>query len=713
MKGRSFVSLSLQELIDKLRIPPQHRKMFLDVLNTLVSNDEATYKNNTYRWNREHTDTISGVIRVHPRGFGFVEPEKPNVFSEDIFIPKHLTQNAVDGDKVEVLINHETISDKGPEGRVMSILKRGRTHIAGIIHNIDKYGEITAYVPLLGLTQKVVVQPGAHTSIQIGDRIIMEVLDWGSKDTETVCRFSHYLGHIDDHRCDIKAAIEEYELRGDFPIAAIEEAQGFGKVVKKSDIAGREDFRDLECITIDPKTAKDFDDALTLTTDPKGHYHLGVHIADVTHYVRPDSALDKEAQARSNSTYFPGYCLPMLPKELSNNLCSLRPNVNRLAVSVLMEINTDGELVDYRITRSVIRSCKRFTYEDAKLVLDQKKKSSHYPLLKRMEKLCYLLKDKRYERGSLDLALPELVIIVDDEGFPDRTEYVEYDITHQLVEEFMLKANEVVARHLTEEGHQVAYRVHETPADDNLKDFVALARAFGFELPDTPTQDELQHFFTEAVESPYGQHLAACYIRRMRMAVYSPENIGHYGLSLTHYCHFTSPIRRYADILVHRTLFELGLEQDQLEMITSHCSEQERISARAESSVKLLKKLRLIKGIYDHDPYYEYEAVITSVRPWGITIEILAYMMESFIHISEIGNDYFEFIEREMKLLGKRSKMTYRSGDSVTVMLRHVDFITLESKWDLLSEFYEQESKPKKKRGPKGKRKKRKKHDRY
>jgi ribonuclease R len=706
MSGRSFISLSLLDLIDKLRIPPQHRKLFLEVLNTLVKNGEATFKNNTYRWKGSHADTISGTVRMHPRGFGFVEPDEPTGLTGDIFIPKHLTQNAVDGDKVEVIINHESISEKGPEGKIMGILERGRTHIAGIIREIDHLGDVIAYVPLLGLSQRVIVDTATHTPVRIGDRIIMEVTDWGTKDTETQCRFSHYLGHIDDHKCDIPAAIEEYELRNDFPLATIEEAQNFGKIVRKKDMADREDFRDQECITIDPNTAKDFDDALTLTKDKKGHYHLGVHIADVTHYISPGTALDKEAQARCNSTYFPGYCLPMLPKELSNNLCSLKPNVNRLTVSVLMEIDKNGDLVDYRITRSVIRSCKRFTYEEAKKVLDKEKKSPHYALLKRMENLCFLLKNKRFERGSLDLSLPDLIVIVDEEGFPDRTEYVEYDITHQLVEEFMLKANEVVARHLTDEEHHVAYRVHETPPDENLKDFVNLARAFGFELPDAPTQDELQKFFNEAVESPYGQHLAACYIRRMRMAVYSPENIGHYGLSLTHYCHFTSPIRRYADILVHRTLFEQGLEQKPLELITTHCSEQERISARAENSVKLLKKLRLIKGINDHDPYYEYEAVITSVKQWGITIEILAYMMESFIHISEVGNDYFEFVEREMKLIGKRTKATYRSGDKVTVMLRHVDFITLESKWDLISDGPQQENKPKSRRGNKSKRNK-------
>lgn len=700
MQGRSFVSLSLNELIDKLRIHPEHRKIFIEVLSSLVKSGEATFKHDSYRWNSTQNNMISGTIRMHPRGFGFVEVDAPSKYPEDVFIPKHLTLNAVDGDKVEILVNTESASEKGPEGKVTGILQRGRTHVAGIIREKDRFGEIVAYVPLLGLTQRVVVQPGTHQSLQIGDRIIMEVLDWGSKESETLCRFAQYLGHIDDHKCDIKAAIEEYELRADFPAAAIEEAQSFGKIVRKKDMIDREDFRDQECITIDPTTAKDFDDALTLTKDKKGNYHLGVHIADVTHYVPPGSALDKEAQARSNSTYFPGYCLPMLPKELSNNLCSLRPDVNRLTVSVLMEINKKGDLVNYRIARSVIRSCKRFTYEEAKLVLDGKKKSPHYDLLERMESLCHLLKKKRFERGSLDLALPELVIIVDEEGLPLRTEYVEYDITHQLVEEFMLKANEIVARHLSDEGHSVAYRVHDTPADENLKDFVELARAFGFELPDSPTQDELQRFFSKAVETPYGQHLAANYIRRMRMAIYSPENIGHYGLSLTHYCHFTSPIRRYADILVHRTLFDLGLDDEALEMVTARCSEQERISARAESNVRLLKKLRLIKKVYESDPFHEYDAVITNIKPWGITIDIVAYMMESFLHISEVGNDYFEFIEREMKLVGKRSGLSYRSGDPVKVILKHVDFITLESKWHLLTDDdLGEDVKPKRKHG--------------
>ncbi|MEC7839458.1 MAG: ribonuclease R [Chlamydiota bacterium] len=709
MMGRSFVPLSLQDLIDKLALPSQHRDALLKVLNILIKKGEVVLKKNRYSWQKTKNEIVTGTIRMHHRGFGFVVPDDSISYPEDIFIPKPLTHNSVDGDKVEVIINNESISEKGPEGRVINIVSRGRTHIAGIIKEVDRLGELIAYVPMLGQSQRVVVHPGKRKSLKPGDRLVMEIIEWGTKDTETLCRYSHYLGHISDHRCDIKASIEEYELRSEFPKSAIDEAQSYGKTVQQRDIKAREDLRDLECFTIDPDTAKDFDDALSLKKDRKGNFHLGVHIADVTHYVRPGSPLDSEARQRANSTYFPGYCLPMLPKELSNNLCSLKPNVNRLAVSVLMTLSKTGELLDYRITRSVIRSQKRYTYKEAMKILQDKKASPHSKTMKLMEKLCLLLKKKRFERGSLELAVPELAVIVDEEGLPESTEYIEYDITHQLVEEFMLKANEVIAKHLTDEQKEVAYRIHEPPPDDSFKDFVLLARSFGFELPDNPTQEELQTLFDKSVETPYGQHLASAFIRRMRMAIYSPTNIGHYGLSLEHYCHFTSPIRRYADLIVHRILFGDVIGSEQLQSITNHCSEQERISAKAESSVKLLKKLRLLHAIQEDEPLKEYDAVITNVKPWGMTIEIMALMMETFIHISDIGDDYFEFNERKMQLVGRHSGANYRSGEELTVTLRSVNFITLESKWDLIYEEIPEEGYHTKKRRSK-RRKKSKKH---
>lgn len=686
MGGRGYHALSQMELMERLSLPPQHGELFQEVLEELVSDGIAELTGGRYRMRKSQEEVVSGVLRVHPRGFGFLQPHDPGRYPEDIFIPKHLTQNAVDGDIVEVVINPESFSEKGPEGKVITILERSRTHLAGIISEVESYGDIVAYVPILGVSQRVVVHPTTEMQLKVGDRIVMEVKEWGSKESETVCHFSHYIGHISDPACDIKAAIEEYELRADFPKKVLDEAKKIGNRISLKDLVGREDLRKQECFTIDPDTAKDYDDAVSLSKDAQGHYHLGVHIADVSHYVSSGSALDEEARQRCNSTYFPGYCLPMLPRELSNELCSLKPKVNRLTISVFVRFDSHGNQIDYRIARSVIKSVKRFTYKEAKVVLDGKKKSKFAPTLELMVELCGLLKKKRYERGSLEFALPELVVKVDEKGVPQQTEHITYDITHQLIEEFMLKANEIVALHLSQLGKNLTYRVHDIPAEENMKDFSVLAGAFGFKLSDKPTPSELQALFDEALTTPYGEYLATSYIRRMRLALYSPDNIGHYGLGLTHYCHFTSPIRRYVDLVVHRILFGESDERETLELIADQCSEQERISAKAENNVVLLKKLRLLQAIHEKNPRKEYEAVVTRVKNFGVYFEVLDFMLESFLHVSELENDFFVFDEAKVILKGRHYGQTYCAGDRFTVILKDVNLILLESKWNLVAE---------------------------
>jgi ribonuclease R len=582
------------------------------------------------------------------------------------------------------LVNTESISEKGPEGRVVAITSRARTHLGGTIKQVGKDGSYYAYAPMLGMAQQVIVE--SDSTLIVGDRVVLEVIEWGSKDTPTLCRLSQHIGHISDPSCDIPAALEEFELRRDFPVQAITEARAFGKKVPLSEIRNREDLRSITCFTIDPDTAKDFDDAINLTKDSSGHYHLGVHIADVSHYVGPGSALDIEAQMRCNSTYFPGFCLPMLPRELSDNLCSLKANVNRLTVSVLMHLDADGTLVDYRLSRSVIKSCKRFTYKEAKAVLDGKVRSPHLNTLNLMVELCGHLKRKRYERGSIEFGMPELVVIVDEKGMPTKTDYIVYDITHQLVEEFMLKANEVVALHLSKAGKYFTYRIHDEPAEENMKDFSLLASAFGFHLSPTPTPREIQKLFNEAMSTSYGEYLASSYIRRMRLAMYSSDNIGHFGLSLSHYCHFTSPIRRYVDLVVHRTIFNENESKEKIEMIAQKCSEQERISAKAENSILLLKKLRLLEQMLKKEPLKQYEAVVTKVKNFGIYFEILELMMESSLHVSELEDDYYVFDEATVILCGRHHGQVYRCGDKITVMLKQINFITLDSEWTLVPE---------------------------
>lgn len=683
MSGKNYKPLTLPQLMKRLSLPPQHTELFNHILATLQDQGLIEMVHNTYIWKQNKANVVTGVLSVHPRGFAFLRPDDPLENPEDIFIPRHLTLNAVDGDTVEVVINSEVVSEKGPEGKVVTVLARGRTHIAGII--VEAQGTIIAHVPLLGTQHKVIVQTTPDHPLRVGDRIVMEVQEWGEKGTETLCRLSHYIGHISDPSCDIKAAVEEYELRTEFPQRALDEALKLGTKVSPKDLIGREDLRSIECFTIDPDTAKDYDDALSLSKEKDGTYHLGVHIADVSHYVQAGSALDKEAKLRCNSTYFPGECIPMLPPELSNNLCSLKANVNRLTLTVLMKFDKEGSMLSYQIVRAVIKSAKRFTYREAKEVLDGKKKSKHAPTLRLMVELCGLLKKKRYERGSIEFAMTDLMVIVDEGGVPQKMDRVEYDITHQLVEEFMLKANETVATHLSNMGKDLSYRIHEEPAEENMRDFAMLARAFGFQLSDPPKVMELQTMFEEAMKTPYGQYLASSYIRRMRLAIYSPENIGHYGLGLTHYCHFTSPIRRYIDLVIHRLVCGEGEEREKLEMISTECSEQERISAKSEQSVVLLKKQRLLKGIQEKDPRRQYEAVVTRVKPFGIFFEVLEFMLESFLHVSELESDYFNYDEKTAKLIGARHGMSYHSGDKITVLLKDVNFITQENQWHLVS----------------------------
>ena len=298
-----------------------------------------------------------------------------------------------------------------------------------------------------------------------------------------------------------------------------------------------------------------------------------------------------------------------------------------------------------------------------------------------MEELCLLLKKKRFNRGSLEFSIPELRLIVDENGKPTGTEFIPYDITHQLVEEFMLKANEVVATHLNKKGLNLTYRVHEEPNEDRMNEFVSLANAFGFQIKENPTSADLQELFDEALQTPYGTYLAISYIRRMKLAVYSPANIGHYGLALTHYCHFTSPIRRYVDLIIHRQLFEKPISYTEIETIAKKCSEKERISEKAERNVTLLKKLRLLKQMVDEDPGQQFEAVVTKVRNFGIYFEVDGLMLEGFLHVSELDDDYYRFDEKSGKLKGSYTGITFFAGDRFPVISKEIDLILLEAKW--------------------------------
>lgn len=671
IEGKRFVPSTFQDLVRNLSIAEVHHDKFKKLLDGLVEKKKLKFQNQKYMRPKAE-NLVTGTISVHKKGFGFVK----NPDGADIFIPKHGVLDAVDGDVVEVEVN-PIISSKGPEGEVIAILKRSRTHLAGTV--IGKTGDhYVAFSPMLGLEKKILVR--STTVLNDGDRVICKVLSWNDEHVEAV--LDRLLGSITDASIDIQAAIEEFELPDGFTKEAILEAKSYGKIIK--DIGDRRDLTKWETVTIDPDTAKDYDDAISLIVDDEGYYHLGVHIADVAHYVKPGMHLDDEAFVRCNSTYFPGTCVPMLPEALSNELCSLKPKVIRFTQTVLAKIDGKGNLVEYEIFRSAIKSAKRFTYKEAHAVIEKKKKSQHAPLLNRMVDLCHILKQKRFERGSIDFSMTDTVLILDKEGVPQRLEKVEYDITHQMIEEFMLKANEIVATHLSNLGKDVIYRVHEAPSDDAFQDFYSFARAFGFKLPSAPTHRDIQKMFLEAKESPLLPQLSVGFIRSMRLAAYSADNIGHYGLALEHYCHFTSPIRRYTDLIIQRLLFNEILPDTDVKAIATACSDKERVSFKAESSVLVLKKLRFAYQSFKEDPMKIYTAIITKVKPFAFFFEVQDFNLEGSFHVSEIGNDYYEHNPIKMTFKGKRTGKTFSLGQNILVRLDKVDFLTRQATWSIV-----------------------------
>lgn len=695
LKDKHYKPLNTKNLLQNLEIPVEFQQVGEKALASLqeegilhmkghkwsVINQNRSKKNEPPRSkDLSSKEIFQGSIKIHPKGFGFVKTKETNRYREDIFIPRRLTEGAIDGDEVRIEVE-PILTEKGPEGKVVSILQRKHTHLVGTIYRSGHSGSFEVYSLLLGL-DKLISVPN-DKKYKIGDKVEVLIHHWGHEKSGPQGRITKKLGTISDYSADISVSIHEFGLTEKFPSFVTKQAVKWGNQVSTKELKNRVDFSQIITFTIDPETAKDFDDALSITKDQKGNYHLGVHIADVAHYVPEGSKLDVEAFHRGNSTYFPGFCLPMLPPELSDNLCSLKPEVVRLTISVSMILDPEGELLSYQIDRSFIRSSKRFTYEEAKMVLDKKTSSPYEESLKLLVELCLLLKKKRYDRGSIDFSLPELIVLVDQKGKPYGTKRVEYDITHQLVEEFMLKANEVVAKHLVKQGKPVLFRIHEEPSNEDFSQFYTIAAVLGHPLSAKPSQKELQAFFEKVQATPYAQQLAVSFIRSLKAARYSPENCGHYGLALENYCHFTSPIRRYIDLVIQRLLFNEASPQLNYEQIAQHCSEKERISFKAESNVKLLKKLRLLDQWKTTKEKTSFNAFIVKVKPFGISFEIEELALEGFLHISELENDYFTFDEAHNALVGQSTKISHHLGKIIQVKPINIDLIILQVQWEL------------------------------
>ena len=520
-----------------------------------------------------------------------------------------------------------------------------------------------------------------------GHKVVVEITDYGEDRRNPEGKVIEILGHINDPGVDILSVIRRYELAVEFPEEVYAEIEHLGTEVAEADKKGREDLRDLLTITIDGADAKDLDDAVSLKRLGNGNFELGVHIADVSHYVRENTALDKEAYARGTSVYLVDRVIPMLPHKLSNGICSLNPHVDRLALSCLMEVNGRGEVVSHRILESVINSDYRMTYTAVREILEDgapallEQYAEILPMLEDMEELRQILGEKRRKRGSVNFDLPESKIILDENGKPIDIKPYEKSIATNMIEEFMLVCNETIAENSFWQEMPFMYRSHQEPDEDKLEKMEQFLRGFGYYLRKKDGEihpRELQKVLQKAEETDEERIITRMVLRSMMQARYTAENGGHFGLAAKYYCHFTSPIRRYPDLEIHRMIKKMlhgeldekasAYYRRKMPDWAKHCSKQERVAEDAERDTDALKKVEFMEDKVGQI----YEGIISGVTNWGIYVE-LPNTIEGMVALSQMDDDYYEFDEKKMLVFGKRTKKSYRLGDKVVVSVAKVD----------------------------------------
>ena len=678
---------SVRELMQRLRVPREQRVGFRRRLESLVD-EGALIKIRGNRYGLpDRMRLVTGRVQVNPRGFGFVTPDHPiDGVSGDLYIAGANLNQAMHGDRVVARVEHERAPDRA-EGRIVRILQRAAAELVGR-YEVDE-SSMGFVVPFdRRLVMDVHIPRGETGEATPGEMVAVELTRWPTATRGPVGRVTEVLGDVESPGVDTRLIIRKYQLPDQHDDDAIADARRLGSTVRPRDVRGRTDFRSLPTVTIDGETARDFDDAITLDRLPNGNYWLGVHIADVAHYVREGSALDTAAYERGTSVYFPERAVHMFPEELATGLCSLNPRVDRLAQSCLMEIDGHGEVVRYETHDGVINSDARMTYSEVNAILadGDPETSARYtdlvPLFGLMAELFAVLHDRRQRRGSIDFDLPASVFLVDDEGMVEAVVAAERNIAHRLIEEFMLVANETVAGHLEQQGMPALYRVHEAPDPLKVTQFEEFTSALGYSLgapPDAVKPRHFQRLLGRLHETAEERPIAFLMLRTMQQARYDPASLGHFGLATSTYTHFTSPIRRYPDLVVHRALRESRARKpdserrrewlEDLPEVARHTSEMERRAEDAERELVQWKKVRFMADKVGD----EFTGYVTGVTAFGLFVELVEHFVEGLIHISSMADDYYRFVEREHLLRGENTGKRYRLGDLVRVQLVRVD----------------------------------------
>jgi len=649
-------------------------------------------------------DLIAGKLHIHQAGYGFLISEKPG--ESDIFIAAENTGTAMHGDRVVARISPDEPSGriKGRrEGRVIRILERAHDTIVGTLQRSRNFYYVVPDDPRIVhdvYVGQVSNSPQGESAVadlplaafkiapQVGDKVVVRLEAWESRHVNPEGEIIEVLGPASAPGIDMLSIIRKYHLPTEFPRDVLDHAKGIPETVDARQFEGREDLRGEFIVTVDPDDARDFDDAIHVEKIGGG-WRLGVHIADVAAYVEPDSPLDREARRRGNSVYLPDRVIPMLPERLSNGVCSLNPGVDRLTHSVFIHFDKHGNAKSARFARSLVRSARRLTYKQAYAILTAAPGDQLGERLHLAWELAALLRQRRFEHGALDLDFPEVKVWVDKDGHPVKLERVENDKSHQLIEEFMLAANESVARELKKRAVPTIYRIHENPDPEKLAEFREFVLGFNYTVGDVTHRAELQRLLAATRGKPEEQALKVGLLKSLKRARYSPQPLGHYGLAKANYLHFTSPIRRYADLVVHRALgrdtagtrgrsarsagAHRHPDMAEIASIAEHISVTERTAADAEVDAVQMKKLEFFQRQLDaHNPQI-FRASIVDVRNYGLMVELPDALIAGLIHVSSLTDDFYLFEPARRQLIGRRSRKRFSVGGELSVFVARVD----------------------------------------
>lgn len=687
LSSTEYKPMKLKEMAGILQVPRNEKTDFREIVEALVA-DGKIEADNSGKYRVSDNNTKAGIFTGTQRGFGFVVIEGED---EDIFIPESSTKGALHNDKVLVSIKGEQ-TGKRREGEILRIIERSNTTVVGTFEKSKNYGFVVPDNTKFG--KDIFIQKEHTKGAVNGHKVVVKITNFGDKSKNPEGRIIEILGHINDPGVDIKSVIAAYNLPLEFPEEVLKQVEKTEEEIGEEEIKGRKDLRDLPTVTIDGEDAKDLDDAITLSKEGD-IYHLGVHIADVSHYVREDTPLDKEALNRGTSVYLVDRVIPMLPHKLSNGICSLNAGTDRLALSCLMDIDDKGNVIGHEIVEAVICVNRRMTYTSVKKILEDKDEAEMkeyeelVPMFLLMEELAEILREKRRKRGSIDFDFPESKVILNKEGHPVDIKPYDRNKATKIIEDFMLIANETVAEDYFWQEIPFVYRVHENPDSDRIKELGIFINNFGYSIrigQEDIHPKELQKLLRKIEGSSEEALISRLTLRSMKRAKYAAESDGHFGLAAKYYCHFTSPIRRYPDLQIHRIIKEnlkggLGEKRfNHYHKILPDVARQASITERrADDAERDVLKLKKVEYMSDHIGE-EFDGVISGITSWGMYVE-LPNTVEGLVRVADMEDDFYVYEEEKYAMTGEHTRKSYKLGQKVKVEVVDTD------KWQKVIDF--------------------------